>query len=182
MSKKTEPHVQDGTTKNFISIQKDFYGKGQKRMLMGKAYEYAFVAALVAMVGSREMEIKAYTPMIIKYSEQNNVEPELVAAIIQVESSWYPKAVSEAGACGLMQVIPKWNPKKNGTLYTCDELKDPETNIKAGTKALRWWLDRSRGNVPLALCAYNAGYKCFKTMRHSYVKRVMNVYYTIKNK
>jgi soluble lytic murein transglycosylase-like protein len=81
-----------------------------------------------------------------------------------------------------MQVIPKWNPKKDGTLYTCEELKDPKTNIKAGTKALRWWMDRAKGDVPLALCAYNAGYTCFKKMRHSYVKRVMNVYYTIKKK
>ena len=129
-----------------------------------------------------EQRVKEYTPTIVKHAKQNNLEPELVAAVIQVESSWHPKAESEAGACGLMQVIPKWNPKDDGSYYTCDELKDPETNIKVGTKALRWWMDRAKGDRELALCAYNAGYICFKKMRYSYVKRVMNVYYTIKSK
>tara|TARA_B100000073_G_scaffold340805_1_gene341150 strand:- start:933 stop:1343 length:411 start_codon:yes stop_codon:yes gene_type:complete len=129
-----------------------------------------------------EKAIKEYTPTITKNAEQNNLEPELVAAVIQVESSWYPRAESEAGACGLMQVIPKWNPKKDGSYYTCEELKDPKTNIEVGTRALRWWLDQAKGDRELALCAYNAGYICFKKMRYSYVKRVMNVYYTIKSK
>tara|TARA_B100000519_G_scaffold101200_1_gene87753 strand:- start:1255 stop:1710 length:456 start_codon:yes stop_codon:yes gene_type:complete len=151
-------------------------------MLIGKAAEIVFVSTLLALVGVSESKIKEYTPMIVKYSEKSNLEPELVAAVIQVESSWYPKAVSEAGACGLMQVIPKWNPKKDGTLYTCDELKDPETNIRVGTEALRWWMNQTNGDRDKALCAYNAGYICFKKMRYSYVKRVMNVYYTIKNK
>ena len=130
----------------------------------------------------QESFIKKVTPTIIEKSEKYNLEPELVAAIIQVESSWYPKAESEAGACGLMQVIPKWNPKPDGSLYTCDELKDPVTNIEAGTRALRWWMDRAEGHRQLALCAYNAGYTCFKKMRYSYVKRVLNVYNTIRKK
>jgi len=137
---------------------------------------------LTALVGANEKRIKEYTPTIEKHAKQQNLEPELVAAIIQVESSWHPRAESEAGACGLMQVIPKWNPKKDGSLYTCDELKDPETNIRVGTEAFRWWMNQAKGDRELALCAYNAGYVCFKRMRYSYVKRVMNVYYTIKNK
>lgn len=149
---------------------------------MPNLIEYGFFTVLLAFTGVQEKTINKLAPTIIQESKANNLEPELVAAVIQVESSWYPKAESEAGACGLMQVIPKWNPKDDGTLYTCEELKDPKTNIKAGTKALRWWMDRAKGDVPLALCAYNAGYTCFKKMRHSYVDRVMNVYYTIKKK
>ena len=137
---------------------------------------------MVSHTSVTERRVKEYTPTIVEHAKQNNLEPELVAAVIQVESSWQPKAESKAGACGLMQVIPKWNPKKDGSYYTCDELKDPETNIKVGTKALRWWMDRAKGDRELALCAYNAGYICFKKMRYSYVKRVMNVYYTIKSK
>jgi soluble lytic murein transglycosylase-like protein len=151
-------------------------------MVLEKVIEAALVSALITSVGASEKKIKEYTPMIVEHAKANNLEPELVAAVIQVESSWYPKAESEAGACGLMQVIPKWNPKKDGSYYTCDELKDPETNIKVGTEALRWWMDRAKGDTDLALCAYNAGYVCFKKMRYSYVKRVRNVYYTIKNK
>jgi soluble lytic murein transglycosylase-like protein len=149
---------------------------------MPNLVEYGFFTVLLAFTGAQESLIKSLTPVIVEEAKANNLEPELVAAVIQVESSWYPKAESKAGACGLMQVIPKWNPKKDGSYYTCDELKDPETNIKVGTAALRWWMDRAKGDTDLALCAYNAGYICFKKMRYSYVKRVMNVYYTIKNK
>lgn len=149
---------------------------------MSNLIDYGFFTVLLAFTGTQENLIKELAPVIISESAASNLEPELVAAVIQVESSWYPKAESSAGACGLMQVIPKWNPKADGTLYTCDELKDPKTNIKVGTEALRWWMDRAKGDRDLALCAYNAGYICFKKMRYSYVKRVMNVYYTIKNK
>ena len=149
---------------------------------MPNLIEYGFFTVLLAFTGVQEKTINKLAPTIIQESKANNLEPELVAAVIQVESSWYPRAESSAGACGLMQVIPKWNPKKDGSLYTCEELKDPETSIKAGTKALRWWMDRAKDDIPLALCAYNAGYTCFKKMRHSYVDRVMNVYYTIKKK
>ena len=137
---------------------------------------------MLALTSPQEQMIKEMTPVIEKHAHDQNLEPDLVAAVIQVESSWYPKAESDAGACGLMQVIPKWNPKPDGSLYTCEELKEPETNIEVGTKALRWWMDRAKGDRELALCAYNAGYICFKKMRYSYVKRVMNVYYTIKGK
>ena len=139
------------------------------------------VLALTSLthVGHQQRLIKKITPIIIEKSEKYNLEPEMVAAIIQVESSWYPKSESEAGACGLMQVIPKWNPKKDGSLYTCEELKKPEVGIEAGTRAFRWWLDRAKGDVNLALCSYNAGHTCFTKMRHSYVKRVMNVYRSI---
>ena len=130
----------------------------------------------------QEKFIKEISPLIIEKSEKYNLEPELVASIIQVESSWHPRAESNAGACGLMQVIPKWNPKPDGTLYTCEELKDPATNIEAGTRALRWWLDKAKGDRKLALCSYNAGNICFKKMRHSYVKRVEYVYKIITRK
>ena len=142
------------------------------------------VLALTSLThtGHRQEFIEKITPIIIEKSDKYNLEPEMVAAIIQVESSWYPKSESEAGACGLMQVIPKWNPKPDGSLYTCEELKKPEVGIEAGTKAFRWWLDRAKGDINLALCSYNAGHSCFKKMKHFYVRRVMNVYRTIKRK
>jgi len=147
-----------------------------------KTIEYGAFTIMLAFTSVQERLIEEITPTVVKEAQLNDLEPELVAAVIQVESSWYPKAESEAGACGLMQVIPKWNPKKDGTLYTCDELKDPAIGIKAGTAALRRWLDRASGDMHLALCAYNAGNICFKKMRMNYVDRVMNVYYTIKKK
>jgi len=149
---------------------------------MVKAIEYGTFTIMLAFTSVQERLIKEITPIVVKEAQANNLEPELVAAVIQVESSWYPRAESEAGACGLMQVIPKWNPKPDGTLYTCEELKNPETGIKAGTAALRRWLNRASGDMHLALCAYNAGNTCFKKLRTNYVNRVMNVYHTIRRK
>ena len=149
---------------------------------MIKAIEYGAFTIMLAFTSVQEQTIEKVTPIIVEESIANGLEPELVAAVIQVESSWYPKAESEAGACGLMQVIPKWNPKPDGTLYTCDELKDPATNIKAGTAALARWMQRASGDRYLALCAYNAGNTCFKKLRMNYVRRVMNVYHSIKRK
>jgi len=149
---------------------------------MTKTLEYGAITILLAFTSVQERLIKQITPIIVKEAQAQGLEPEMVAAVIQVESSWYPRAESEAGACGLMQVIPKWNPKPDGTLYTCEELKDPATGIKAGTTALRRWLDRASGDMHLALCAYNAGNTCFKKMRTNYVRRVMNVYHTITEK
>ena len=149
---------------------------------MIKTLEYGAFTILLTFTSVQEQMIEKLTPTIVEESLANDLEPELVAAVIQVESSWYPKAESEAGACGLMQVIPKWNPKPDGTLYTCDELKDPATNIKAGTAALARWMQRASGDRYLALCAYNAGNTCFKKLRMNYVRRVMNVYHSIKRK
>ena len=149
---------------------------------MIKAIEYGAFTFMLAFTSVQEQMIEKVTPIIVEESIANGLEPELVAAVIQVESSWFPKAESEAGACGLMQVIPKWNPKPDGTLYTCDELKDPATNIKAGTAALARWMQRASGDRYLALCAYNAGNTCFKKLRMNYVRRVMNVYHSIKRK
>ena len=149
---------------------------------MIKAIEYGAFTIMLAFTSVQEHMIEKLTPIVVEESIANGLEPELVAAVIQVESSWYPKAESEAGACGLMQVIPKWNPKPDGTLYTCDELKDPATNIKAGTAALARWMQRASGDRYLALCAYNAGNTCFKKLRMNYVRRVMNVYHSIKTK
>lgn len=149
---------------------------------MMKTLEYGAFTIMLAFTSVQERLIEEVTPIIVEEAQKHNLEPELVAAVIQVESSWYPKAESKAGACGLMQVIPKWNPKPDGSLYTCEQLKDPATNIKAGTAALRRWLNRASGDMHLALCAYNAGNTCFKKLRTNYVDRVMNVYYTIKRK
>ena len=79
---------------------------------MSKLIEYSLFTTLLAFTGAQEKLIKRLTPTIVKEATANNLEPELVAAVIQVESSWYPRAESEAGACGLMQVIPKWKPQE----------------------------------------------------------------------
>jgi hypothetical protein len=81
-----------------------------------------------------------------------NVEPEIIKAIIRAESSFNPKAISNKGAMGLMQLMP----------ITAEELgvKDafnPEHNINGGVRYYKKLLRRYKGDVKLALAAYNAG-------------------------
>lgn len=89
---------------------------------------------------------------ITKSSAQHQVDPNLVRAVIKAESSFNSKAVSRKGAMGLMQLMPE-----TATALRISNPYDPEQNINGGVRHLRYLLDRFRGNVPLALAAYNAG-------------------------
>jgi soluble lytic murein transglycosylase-like protein len=94
-----------------------------------------------------------YERFIEEAAELYGVSANLVRAVIQTESNFNPRAVSRAGARGLMQLTP----------VTLREVKmtidpfDPRANILAGTKYLGQLLARHDGNVPLALASYNAG-------------------------
>jgi len=106
------------------------------------------------------------------------VDPSLIKAVIQVESGGYPLAVSKAGARGLMQLMP-------GTAADLGVTNpfDPAQNIMGGTQYLRKLLDRYRGDVKLALAAYNWGMgnleKRPETMPRetkNYISQVENLY------
>lgn len=117
---------------------------------------------------------------------KNNIEPELLAALIFVESSFYPNVVSSANACGLTQVVPRWTggPETKNIKYTCQQLKDPETSIKVGAQILSYSIRvYGKGNQDKGLCVYNAGIKCIKKKgyykRLYYVKKVRDIYDTL---
>lgn len=78
--------------------------------------------------------------------------PQLVLAVIDVESAFDPFAVSSAGAVGLMQVMPFW-PRELG--LTRRDLLDVEMNIRMGTSILAYYLDLERGDYRRALGRYN---------------------------
>jgi len=106
-----------------------------------------------------------YMPQIVKSSKKYKIKPEILVSLIFVESSFRRKAVSSKGACGLTQVMPKYTGKYSPVRkYSCNQLKDPYTSIKAGAKILRWWIDYHGGDLSLkhALCSYNAGFRCGK--------------------
>jgi soluble lytic murein transglycosylase-like protein len=89
---------------------------------------------------------------IKKVAAKYNVSPDLVAAVIEAESEFNPRAVSRRGARGLMQLMPK-TAKSLGV----DDPFDPRENIEAGVRHLRALMDRFGDNLPLVLAAYNAG-------------------------
>lgn len=99
----------------------------------------------------------AHTPvsvmqLIKHYAQKNDLDADLVRAVVKAESNFNSQAVSGKGAIGLMQLHP-------GTIkdLKINDPFDPSSNIAGGTKYLRWMLSRFNGNLDLALAAYNAG-------------------------
>jgi len=107
------------------------------------------------------------------------VDPQLVHAIIKVESEYDPKAISSKGAMGLMQLIP-------GTAqrFGVENPFNPKENIEGGVSYLKHLLDRFGGDLPLSLAAYNAGEGAVQRSAgipsfaetKDYVRKVTNIY------
>jgi len=112
-------------------------------------------------------------------SKIHNVDPHLVRAIAQAESSFNPNAVSHAGAMGIMQLMPKTAKRFGVTDPFC-----PIQNVIGGVKYLQWLLDFFNGDAEKAIAAYNAGENA--VIRHSgippfnetrnYVPKVMSLW------
>ncbi|MDH4316849.1 MAG: lytic transglycosylase domain-containing protein [Desulfobulbaceae bacterium] len=124
-------------------------------------------------------DVTEYDKYIESAAKQFQIDSSLLKAIIVVESSFNPRAVSKKGAKGLMQLMPK----------TARELRvtdpfDPRQNIFGGTRYLRQLLNLFEGNLPLSLAAYNAGpTRVTKdgtipaiTETRNYVRRVLSYY------
>ena len=119
-----------------------------------------------------------YDSLIKREARANRLDPALIKAVIAAESNFSPRAVSRAGAQGLMQLMPR----------TAEQLgvEDPfgeAENVSGGTRYLREMLDRY-GDLSRALAAYNAGPKAVDRYRgippypetKAYVKRVLAYY------
>ena len=108
-------------------------------------------AAPAPVAAAPQFAVPAHVDAIItKAAEAHDVDPNLVRAVIKVESAYKPRARSHKGAMGLMQLMP-------GTArdYGVRNAYDPEENIYAGVKHLKSLLNRF--DVRLAVAAYNAG-------------------------
>lgn len=129
---------------------------------------------------AREEFFKSEVPfgsIIYQEAKKNDLEPELVAAVVQTESNFRPTARSGAGASGLMQLMPR-----TGRWMGAKNLMNPSDNVRAGTKYLKYLNERFDGNETKILAAYNAGegnvrryggVPPFKETRN-YVKKVAN--------
>src|SRR6266699_268858 len=91
---------------------------------------------------------------IREVAARHGVAADLVEAVIRVESAFNPRAVSNKGAQGLMQLMPR-----TASSLVVRNAFDPRQNIEGGVRHLRYLLDRYPGNTTLALAAYNAGKK-----------------------
>ena len=105
-------------------------------------------------------------PILIRYAQENGLPADLVMALAWVESSWRKNAVSDAGAVGVMQLMPitvEYVSKKLLGLRTKLDPRNPTSNVRMGAKYLRHLLDQNRGNVRQALIAYNQGLTSLRT-------------------
>jgi soluble lytic murein transglycosylase-like protein len=93
-----------------------------------------------------------YDDIVEVHAAKHGLSPDLVRAVIQVESAFDPTAVSPKGAMGLMQLMPA-----TAREYGVTDPFHPEQNIGAGTAYLKRLLDRYDRKIELALAAYNAG-------------------------
>lgn len=116
--------------------------------------------------------------LVTRYASQNGLDPELVRAVIQQESSGHPRSVSAVGAKGLMQLMPE-----TAAAYGVTDPFDPEQNIAAGTRHLAGLLKEFNGDIPSALAAYNAGSAAVRKYNgvppyaetQQYVRRIMSM-------
>ena len=117
---------------------------------------------------------------IVMAAARHNVDPNLVRAVVKVESNFNSNAVSRKGAMGLMQLMPS----------TARTLKvknpfDPEQNVDAGVRHLKSLLESYGGDVKLTLAAYNAGQGAVARSAgvprfaetQNYVRRITTLYY-----
>ena len=134
-------------------------GKGLKRMTIF----FVFIAiGLFALYMYFMVNYPlSYQMLIKKYSDEFNVDPYLIAAIINVESKYDKNAISKKDARGLMQISPitgKWASEElNIDDFDVEDLFDPELNIMIGCWYLSILSQEFDNNLPLMLAAYNAG-------------------------
>jgi soluble lytic murein transglycosylase-like protein len=123
----------------------------EARVVTQEARVEAAPAESVPAVSEPEGEVDLDT-YIKQVAARYDVPADLVAAVIEAESSRNPRAVSRRGARGLMQLMPK-TAKRLGV----DDPFDPRANIEAGVKHLRAMIDIFGNDLPRVLAAYNAG-------------------------
>ena len=127
-----------------------------------------------------------YDPLIEKAAAAAAVEPDLLRAVIVVESGFNSRAVSKKGAIGLMQLMPA-----TAMRYGVSDPYDPRQNVHAGAYYLKYLIDRFGHNIRLALAAYNAGEDA--VLRHgghippyleteAYVPKVLEIYRMLLNR
>jgi soluble lytic murein transglycosylase-like protein len=128
--------------------------------------------------------LEKYDPLIWRAAEKYRVDYALVKAVIKAESNFNPRAISNAGARGLMQLMPE-----TANALRVNDPFHPEDNIEGGVRHLRYLLDLFQGNLHLVLAAYNAGeeavfrYNDIPPYRETrtYVQRVLKYFRNYSN-
>lgn len=124
----------------------------QQHLSSNAAEDLLFLKILVLKPGIDEELGRRIARNVHHYSDLHARDPNLVLAIIAVESDFNPKATSPVGAQGLMQVMPQWRK----VLGITGDLADPETSIRYGLQVLGFYIEMYK-DLDMALTAYNRG-------------------------
>jgi soluble lytic murein transglycosylase-like protein len=101
-----------------------------------------------------EAKARTIVSAAFKNAREKNIHPELILAVIAVESS-FKETAKNGGAMGLMQIIPRWHKQKIAKIGGTRQLFDPAKNIRVGTSIFKDYLESSSGNIRNALIRYN---------------------------
>ena len=121
-----------------------------------------------------------YEEEVLESARRAGIDPALLMAVIRVESSFNPYAISPAGAVGLTQVMPRTAKWISDKLGISGRLADPSDNIRIGSSYLKYLIDKYK-SLEKALKAYNIGPKAYesgskKEAAERYLKKVKLVY------
>lgn len=141
------------------------------------SFEHRFDAQVWLMSKNKPLERFVKDPeqridllrMIHRAATRVDLSPEIVLAVIEVESRFDRFAISHAGAQGMMQVMPFW---KNEIGRPEDNFFNLETNLRYGCTILKHYLDKSEGRLAEALARYNGSYGSYR-----YSEKVMDALY-----
>ncbi len=168
-----------GESKGDIYVRKDAEGvlhftnvpnrSGYRAIIRDRGVDVPAVKSLPA----------GFEAMIRTTSERYGVDPDLVQAVMKVESDFNSSARSQKGGQGLMQLMPE-----TARLHNVNNPYDPYENLEGGVRHLRLLLDHFQGDLRLSLAAYNAGIKAVEKYRgippfsetREYIRRVLDYF------
>ena len=147
--------------------------------------KYVLILKEKRILFNANIDVTKYDELITKAANKFKLDSALIKAIIKAESTFNHRAVSRVGAQGLMQLMPS-----TATALNVDDSFHPEKNIEGGARYMRYLINTYKGDLTLALAAYNAGEKAVAKYNYNvppyretqnYVKRVLSFYKSYSN-
>ncbi|MEE8106799.1 MAG: lytic transglycosylase domain-containing protein [Planctomycetota bacterium] len=136
--------------------------RSRARLIRQRLYLYGTLGVLLALSVAMLLYTRTQLgpdvhTLAVAAAKRHGLEPRLVTAVVRAESGGRVEARSKAGAFGLMQLTLPTASELAGRPLVAEDLFEPRLNLDLGCRYLRQLLDRYRGDLRLALMAYNAG-------------------------